>query len=119
MANMTLMDSEECVMIVPLDSEGKETNLAMTVSKVDKYAPKKTGVYNVALMTKDPAEVAQQWKYDRKSKAFFSRQHEKSAIFEGYNKNVFAFKYSAMKNQQFLYDEGSSTLFNFFTENAI
>jgi len=56
---MKLMESCDCCYLIPLDAEGKETNLALQVSSKDKYAPKKTGVYNIGLKEFDKANTAQ------------------------------------------------------------
>lgn len=47
--------SDECFYICSLADDGKTcTNLVFTVATVDKYAPRKTGVYNISLKKKIP-----------------------------------------------------------------
>jgi len=43
------MSTCDCCYLVPYNEQGELSNLAMEVSSKDKYAPRKTGVYNIGL----------------------------------------------------------------------
>jgi len=122
----TTLQNCDCCYLIPLNEAGEKSELAIEVNSKDKYAPRKTGVYNIALRKwakeapdGDANKLAQQWKYDRKQRAFFSVAHPAGAIFEGFNKNLIVYKYRSMKNQKFLFDLRSKTFYNAFTHRAL
>ena len=53
------LESEKCFYIHSLGEDGNtDTGLVFEVSSEDKYAPKKTGVYDVGLKTKNKGNKA-------------------------------------------------------------
>lgn len=104
-AKIQLLGDCKCCYIIALGPDGEKTDMALTTSFVDKYAPKKTGVYNIALekLNKDAPDGsnekrAQQWTYWAKGRALLTKAHPGRALFEGFNKNLIIFKYRSLKN---------------------
>lgn len=61
------MRSGECFYIVSAGTYGKGSNFAIGVSMEDKYAPKETGVYDIAIkeyLGDSVPNLAQQWYFD-------------------------------------------------------
>lgn len=88
--------------------DGKE--YVLEVEQKDKYAPKKTGVYNVymAASVSDISDeedaktgnhkLAQQWSYKADTKTLYSKMFPSRALFEGANKNLIIYKARGLKN---------------------
>ena len=96
------------------------------VDPVDKYAPRKTGVFNVHLHTmlsdkplNDPERVLQLWYYNAKRKALLSRKYPSKGLFEGFNKNLIVFKYRGLKNQVWNYDMTHHLWYNVYSHNSL
>ena len=84
----------------------------MKVSQKDKYAPKKTGVYDVHLQALDTKNKAQQWSYDDRTRALHPLLFPQKALFESFNKNLIVYDFRGMKNQKFAYDMGREAWLN-------
>ena len=101
--------------------------MALEVKQVDKYAPRKTGVYDVDIQEmrtkksdKSKNKLAQQWLYDAKTRALTSRLYANKVMFEGFNKNLIIYKYNQkLKNQKFAYDVENHMWFNELTKRAL
>lgn len=98
----------------------------LMVDTVDKYAPRKTGVFNVhleALMSdkplNDPIRVLQLWYYNAKRKALLSRRFPSKGLFEGFNKNLIVFKYRGLKNQVWNYDMTHHLWYNVYSRRSL
>jgi len=99
-----MLGDTDCFNFVLMDANG--TVLALTATKDDKYAPKKTGVYDVNVQPLLRTWNAQKWRYDAKKKAFYSQQyHPNAVISEGANKNLFLYKYLGLNIQKFSFDQ--------------
>ena len=115
----------ECFFIVSGGKWGKGSNLALEVDVKDKYDPRKTGVYNIALKEYEGIEksnIAQQWYYDGARETVHSMLHPEGVLFEGYNNNVIVYKetLSMEDNQKFAYDaHGQKKWTNIHTGNAL
>jgi len=113
------MGSSRCFMIM-FDSPAR---MVLQVDPLDKYRPRKTGVYNVFLAEvknkKDPARALQLWYYNGKKKALLSRKYPSKGLFEGFNKNLIVFKYRGLKNQVWSHDLNSHQWFNEFSKNSL
>lgn len=84
-------DISKCFYLVSKES------LALTVSRVDKYAPRKTGVYNVFDYEFNNLKE-QQWRYDKDKQVIYSNFYPNKVISEGANKNLFMFPFKGIKN---------------------
>merc|ERR1719352_538484 len=96
------------------------------VDPVDKYAPRKTGVFNVHLAAlmgdkplNDPERVLQLWYYNAKRKALLSRKYPSKGLFEGFNRNLIVFKYRGLKNQVWSYDITHKLWFNVYSHHSL
>jgi len=68
----------------------------LEASTVDKYAPKKTGVYNIGLAKKNRGNKAQQWMWEENSRLTPVLYKDK-ALMEGSNKNLIIYKFRKLK----------------------
>ena len=125
------MKSMPCFEIVYASEQEDGKDLVLEAAQKDKYAPKKTGVFNVnmqksaAHLTKEEDEktgnhkLAQQWSYDADKKALYSNMYPEKALFEGANKNLIIYNFKGLKNQQFVFDTGRKIWMNAVTNNTI
>jgi len=113
-----LMDTK-CFYIVQQGSKAGQDDLALTVSKQDKYAPKTTGVYNVYGEKATADNLAQQWHYDVSEGLIMSNFYKNKVLSEGANANLFMYKNRNIKNQKFSVDFGTGRVYNRFTENSV
>lgn len=97
----------------------------LQVTPKDKYAPRKTGVYNVFLNDlmadkplNDPTRTLQLWYYNAKRKALLSRKYPSKGLFEGFNKNLIVFKYRGLKNQVWNYDMTHHRWYNVYSRRS-
>lgn len=113
----------KCFYIQSLGPDGKGTNLYFEVDQKDKYAPRKTGAYNVDLHKgiagSHEEKKAQQWFYDDKTFALHSGFFPKKVLFEGYNKNLIMFGQRNLPNQKFIFDEVNGSWQNKKSRNSI
>ena len=116
------MKSNNCFQIA-----GNTKNpMVLMVDPVDKYAPRKTGVFNVHLHKmlsdkplNDPERVLQLWYYNAKRKALLSRKYPSKGLFEGFNKNLIVFKYRGLKNQVWNYDMTHHLWYNVYSKDSL
>ena len=127
------MGSLDCFYIVYSSEvdDSANTDLVLEVQQKDKYAPKKTGVYDVRLQTTKASlskkvdeksgnhKLAQQWKYDAEKKALTSLLFPEKALFEGANKNLIVYNYKGLKNQKFTFYPSKHLLVNSITMRAV
>lgn len=113
---VNLQDTVSCFYIISGDNKEKK---ALTVSGVDKYSPRKTGVYNVFVSPYNKLKE-QQWRYDKAKHAIFSNYWSDKVISEGLNKNLFMYFPKGMKSQLFSIIEGMGDfhLQNDYTKHA-
>jgi hypothetical protein len=87
------------------DQDGQEYVVASALT--DKYAPKKTGVYNIELQAMDPTglKTEQKFFYKEKEHALHNMRFKDKVVFEGFNKNLMLFSYRpTSKNEKFSFD---------------
>lgn len=100
------MQPGKCFYINSLGDNGSaDTGLVLEVSSEDKYAPKKTGVYDIGLKKKAKGNKAQMWSWDDAKGTLSPFVYPNKALFEGSNKNMIVFANRGMKQQQFEYDQ--------------
>lgn len=116
---MDLLTECKCCHLVALDENGQHSGLVLEVATKDKYAPKKTGVYNVFLNTLDSSKTTQQWHYVAGKNALLSQKYPGKALFEGFHRNLIVYKYKSVRNQHWLYDKGAKAFFNEFTRRRM
>ena len=68
-----------------------DSGLVFEVATVDKYAPKKTGVYNIGLQKKVKGKKTQMWSWNEDKATLSPMVYPKKALFEGANKNLIVF----------------------------
>lgn len=89
------------------------TILAMTATKDDKYAPKKTGVFDIVAEPLIRTWNAQKWKYDGEKQAFTNYfYHPAAVVSEGKNGNLFLYNNLNLNIQKFIFDAKSGYLRN-------
>ena len=71
--------------------------MALTATSEDKYAPRKTGLYEVIVTKyegKDSGNKMQMWYWDERDHSLRSYGHQDSdaVMFEGYNKNLVLYR---------------------------
>ena len=128
----TTLGSLECLDITYTGGKAEDgTEYVLEAAQVDKYHPKKFGVYNVLLAPKashlsdeedaktGKHKLAQQWRYDADTQTLYSRMFPTKALFEGANKNLIVYKYMKLKNQKFIFDLGREALINSETQRAV
>jgi len=128
----TTLGSVECLDITYTGGKAEDgTEYVLEAAQVDKYHPKKFGVYNVLLAPKashlsdeedaktGKHKLAQQWRYDADTQTLYSRMFPTKALFEGANKNLIVYKYMKLKNQKFIFDLGREALINSETRRAV
>lgn len=128
----TTLGSLECLDITYTGGKAEDgTEYVLEAAQVDKYHPKKFGVYNVLLAPKashltdeedaktGKHKLAQQWRYDAGTQTLYSRMFPTKALFEGANKNLIVYKYMKLKNQKFIFDLGREALINSETQRAV
>ena len=92
------MQPGKCFYISSLGDNGNaDTGLVLEVSSEDKYAPKKTGVYNIGLKKKAKGNKAQMWKWDDNKGTLSPLIYPNKALLEGSNKNMIVFTNRGMK----------------------
>ena len=100
----------------------KADSFALEVSDVDAYAPRVTGVYNVALFPfkgREKPNKAQQWVYSVEDKTVKSLHLPDGALFEGFNQNVIVYKNLHLNNQRFTWHSVLRQWTNAFTGRAL
>ena len=89
------------------DADGSP--MALTVSPLDLYAPRVTGVHNVFLEKwsgKEHPNKYQQWIWNAEEQSLKSVGQEGGALFEGFNNNMIVFNWRGLHNQRFRYNLG-------------
>ena len=88
-----------------MSDDGKTcTNLVFTVATVDKYAPRKTGVYNISLKKKIPGNKTQKWSWNEDKTSLSPLMYPSKALFEGANNNLIVFTNRGLKQQAMEFD---------------
>ena len=103
---------------------GRGETLALSAKHEDKYAPRKTGLYDIVITKwtgKDTNNVDQMWWYDDKNHALHNYGHDDSdaILFEGFNKNLVIYKNLNRDNQKFSFNGSTSFWRNDHTKRAI
>ena len=80
------------------------SDLVLEVKKTDKYAPKKTGLHQVFINNRKDGELAQQWKYNKDTKALQSVLFPQLVLLDGGNNNLVAYTNSGLEQQKFKYN---------------
>lgn len=114
--------NDVCFYLVSAGSDGKGSPYAVEASEKDKYYPKSTGAFNVALGDyhgKASNNKMQQWKFNAVSDTIESCGHSNSALLEGTNKNLITYKNKKYPVQRFKYDLNTRTLTGMQTGNTI
>jgi len=94
------------------------TEIAMTASSADLYAPKKTGVYSVyADVLLSGNNLSQRWSYNADKKVINSHLYPDRAMTEGKNLNLFLYKMLNLKNQKFSVFPRDGFVKNTFTDH--
>lgn len=92
------MQPGKCFYINSLGDNGSaDTGLVLEVSSEDKYAPKKTGVYNIGLKKKAKGNKAQMWSWDDNKGTLSPLVYPNKALLEGSNKNMIVYTNKGMK----------------------
>lgn len=119
------LKDKQCFYIESAGKDGRGSNIVLEVGRDDAYAPRKTGVYNVALAARsqadpeEPEQKAQQWFYNTKTQTLHSMLYPKKALFEGNNNNLIVFKNKGLKQQKFAYDKVNLDWSNKFTKKSV
>jgi len=71
--------------------------LVLEVSSEDKYAPKKTGVYNISLRKKAKGNKAQMWSWNDEKGTLSPLVFPGKALLEGGNNNMVVYKNRGLK----------------------
>lgn len=115
------MPSANCLVI---RKEG--TDKVLAVNPVDKYAPRKTGVYNVYLADEEedkspenPNRKNQLWYYNSQKKALLSKHFPSKGLFEGFNSNLCIWRYKGVRNQIWSYDMNHHLWLNDFSKHSL
>jgi hypothetical protein len=88
----------------------------------DKYAPKKTGVYNIEMQPLDNTGLKSEQKffYKEKEHALHNMKFPDKVVFEGFNKNLMLFNYKpTSKNEKFSFDQKKNVWYNEFTDRVM
>jgi len=112
-----MLGDKQCFYIIDKANDG--TELALTVAKTDKYAPKNTGVFNVYSDIHAPGAVTQMWRYSAEEKAIYSAYFPDKVISEGSNANLFMYPQKDIKNQKFQIDSTNAKVYNEFTDHSV
>jgi len=100
------VESGKCFYINSLGDNGSaDTGLVLEVSSEDKYAPKKTGVYDIGLRKKAKGNKAQMWSWDVEKATLSPLMYPGKALLEGGNGNLIVYKNRGMEQQQFEFDQ--------------
>jgi hypothetical protein len=102
------------------DQDGQEYVVASALK--DKYAPKKTGVYNIEMQPLDPTgkKTEQKFFYKEKNHALHNMKFPDKVVFEGFNKNLMLFNYKpTSKNEKFSFDQKKKVWYNEFTDRVM
>jgi len=98
----------------------------LALNPVDKYHPRKTGVFNIYIMDEledksyeNPKRLNQLWYYNSKRKALLSRRYPTKAMFEGFNRNLVVWQFRNVRNQIWSYDMNHHNWFNDFSKHAL
>lgn len=112
---------KRCIFIV---ITGNGETLALSASNEDKYAPRKTGLFDVGVTTwlgKESGDKMQMWWFDDKDHSLHNFGHEESdaILFEGYNKNLVLYRNLKRDNQKFSFGGSSHFWRNDHTKRAM
>jgi len=82
-------------MFITLDKGNQR--FALTANTNDKYAPRKTGLYDVGIESwsgKDSTNKLQMWRWDERDHSLQSIGHDvdNAIMFEGFNKNLVLYR---------------------------
>ena len=86
------------------------------------YYPQTYGIYNVQLKEfagDSASNLAQQFTYSASRQAMLTKLHEKTSLFEGFNKNVITYADQSLNNQKFSYNRNTKIIMNTVTEQAL
>jgi len=118
----------DCFFIMYPKKDSKGQDLVLEIDHKDKYAPKKTGIYNVRFhpfegdMDEDDEDnhvAAQQWKYDEKEHKLITKAYPGKVLFQGNNRNLVVYDNKGMKNQYFNYDAEHGIWYNEYTDEGV
>lgn len=99
------MKPNTCFYINSLGDNGNsDTGMVLEVSSVDKYAPRKTGVYDIGLRKKAKGNKAQMWTWNDENGTLNPAAYQSKALLEGSNYNLVVYKNRGMKQQKFVFD---------------
>ena len=96
------IEAGKCFYINSLGQNGKaDSGYVLEVSSEDKYAPKKTGVYNIGLRKKAIGNKAQMWSWNDADGTLSPLMFPTKALMEGSNNNMIVYKNRGMEQQKF------------------
>lgn len=107
--------------LTALDANQEPTGFVLETNPKDKYAPRKTGVFNVFLaeLNPDPNYKPQQWFYNTKTHGLHSVLYPSKVLFEGMNNNLIVYTQIQKPNQQFYYNNVIRSMINMNTKNTL
>lgn len=125
----------DCFYIKYPQKDSKGNWLVLEADTKDKYAPKKTGLYNFFLhplgnTEEEEAEgdedghhanheVYQQWHYDTATHKLSIKAFSNKVMFQGNNRNLVLYADKNMKNQFFSFDKYSGVWYNEYSSQGI
>lgn len=125
----------ECFYIKYPQKDSKGNWLVLEADTKDKYAPKKTGLYNFFLhplgnTEEEEAEsdddghhanheIYQQWHYDTATHKLSIKAFRNKVMFQGNNRNLVLYADKNMKNQFFSFDKYSGVWYNEYSSQGI
>jgi hypothetical protein len=116
------LGSKECFLIKSQNKDANGKEYVLEASLTDKYAPKKTGVFNVEMQPFNSMEIkkTQKWSYDAKTHSLRSKQYNDKVMFESFNRNLIVFEFKPeMKNEAFSFDTGNQNWYNMHTNRVL
>ena len=119
-----------CFYIAYPQKDSKGNQLVLAAENKDKYAPKKTGLYNIYLGPlggkgdededgEQTPGLNQQWSYDPTTHTLKIKAFENKVMFQGNNRNVVLYANKNMKNQFFSFDKNSGVWYNEYSDQGI
>lgn len=98
--------------------------MALTAKDDDKYAPRKTGLYDVIIdkwSGKDSTDKNQMWFWDERDHSLRSYGHADTdaVMFEGFNKNLVLYRQLGRDSQKFGYNSSTHFWRNDHTKRAM
>ena len=95
--------------------------MVVEVDTKDKYAPRKTGVYNVFLQEREVGKKTQLWTYHKNDKTIHSVSHKSddTVLLMGNNHNMATYKNKQLDSQHFDYNPNNKHLISGKTKWAV